>query len=172
VLIAKFFLPISSPGLAAIGLGLLATVKGAYNLIEVVAIVIGLLVVAVAGVFTIRSNVAKIWREQAEGEKARVADLTQQLAEQAKEHASLMAAAALEHSDKIAALRAEMTDALASLTREATEQRELKHKALAELAAANMRTDLTPLLTLLSEQHTAILTEISKIQPRQQEVSR
>lgn len=79
MLIAKLFLPLASPGLATIGLGAVGVVSGAYNVVEVVAIIVGLLVMAVAGIFTIRSNVAKIWREQAEGEKARNDDLTAQL---------------------------------------------------------------------------------------------
>lgn len=76
MLILKLFIPMSLPGLAALGVGATEVATGTFNVIEISAIVVGLLVVAVAGIFTIRSNVAKIWREQAEGEKALNAILT------------------------------------------------------------------------------------------------
>lgn len=129
MLIGKLFLPLALPGLAMVGLGLVAVVNGAYNLIEVVAIVVGLMVIAIAGVFTIRSNVAKIWREQAEGEKARNADLVEQLAEQ----------------------RLAAAEDLAKVKLEATDLREQLQHAQSELNAASTRTDLTPVLAVLHE---------------------
>lgn len=129
MLIFKLFLPMSTPGLAALGMGVLGVTNGTYNAAEVAAIIIGLLVVAVAGVFTIRSNVAKIWREQAEGEKARNLDLTAQLA-----------AAVVAHAEAAAVLR-----------REANAQSDLKERALVDLDAANKRTDLSPALELLRQ---------------------
>lgn len=123
------FVPLATPGLASIGLGAEAVSSGAFNAAEVIAIVVGLLVVAVAGVFTIRSNVAKIWREQAEGEKARNLDLTAQLA-----------AAVVAHAEAAAVLR-----------REANAQSDLKERALVDLDAANKRTDLSPALELLRQ---------------------
>jgi hypothetical protein len=147
MLIGKLFLPLSSPGLAAIGAGALAVTKGTSNLIQVAAIVVGLLIVAIAGVFTIRSNVAKIWHEQAEAEKERNLSITAELAQALKDHASELAKVQLDHAHALALVQAD-----------ANEQRELKHKAIAELAAANMRTDLTPALLLLQEILAAIQT--------------
>lgn len=130
----------ASPGLGALGMGVMGVASGAYNTIEISAILVGILVVAVAGIFTIRSNVAKIWREQAEGEKARNEEMRVQMAEFRVETAAHLADVVKEHAA-----------ALAELQRSETEQRELKHAAQAELAAANMRTDLTPCLQLLNE---------------------
>ena len=140
MLIAKIFLPMSSPGLAAVGLGALATVSGAYNAAEVIAIVLGLFVVAVAGVFTIRSNVAKIWREQAEGEKARNLDLTAELAEALKDHAAVEAKMKVEWATEVSAC-----NHLTELEREA------KERALAELTDATKRTDQAPVIALLEQ---------------------
>lgn len=150
--IARIFVPLASPGLAMMGSGVLAVAKGTYDTIEVSAIVVGLLVVAVAGVFTIRSNVAKIWREQAEGEKARNEQLVLQLAEAVKGHAAELAEIRTHHAETIAALRTE-----------AAEQRELKHTALTDLAAANMRTDLTGLLKQLGVQHQEVLGKLDAL---------
>lgn len=127
MLIAKLFLPFASPGLAAIGAGMLGVTSGTYNAIEVVAIVIGLATVAIAGVFTIRSNVAKIWREQAEGEKARNLDLTADVAEMKTAQA---------------AEKAEWTIREAALTAELS-------KLGVELHAALARTDQTPVVDRL-----------------------
>lgn len=140
MLIAKLFLPLATPGFAMVGAGMLAVASGTYGTIEVIGIVMGLVVLAAAGVTTIKSNAAQIWREQAEGEKARVAALTQEMAEFRVDTASTMADLVKQHAA-----------ALAELQKEATEQRELKHTALTDLAAANMRTDLTPALKLLNE---------------------
>lgn len=129
MLIGKLFVPLAMPGLAAIGLGMLAVVNGVYNAIEVVAIAVGLVVVAVAGVFTIRSNVAKIWREQAEGEKAKNEDLTKQIAATTLAHASEIADAKLAE----AALQAEI------------------HALNVHLEAARARTDLTPVMETLGK---------------------
>jgi hypothetical protein len=152
VIVARIFVPLSSPGLAMVGTGALAVAKGTFDTIEITAIVLGLVVVAVAGVFTIRSNVAKIWREQAEGEKARNEQLVLSLAEAVKEHAEELAKIRGQHAEAIAALRAE-----------AAEQRELKHTALTDLAAANMRTDLTELLRQLGVQHKEILARFDNL---------
>lgn len=152
ILIARIFLPLASPGLAMMGPGVLAIAKGTYDTIQLAAVVVGLLVVAVAGVFTIRSNVAKIWREQAEGEKAKNEALVQQIAE-----------AAVTHTKECADLRASFTEEIARIRAEADEQRELKHNALTELAAANMRTDLGPLLVQFGAQHKEVLGRLDKL---------
>lgn len=140
MLIGKMFLPLATPGLAAVGLGLVATVSGAYNAAEVIAIVLGLFVVAVAGVFTIRSNVAKIWREQAEGEKARNADLADELAE-----------TKLEHAAEIAKMKVDWAAEVGECLRDTANEREAKDRALADLADAHQRTDQAPVLALLTE---------------------
>lgn len=140
MLIAKVFLPLSTPGLLVLGMGTLATVDGVYNVVEIVAILVGLLVVAIAGISTIRSNVGKIWREQAEGEKAAREERDLKIAEMLKEHAAETAQLRLEHAEVIAAL-----------THEAEGERDLKNKALAELADANLRTDQGPVIELLRE---------------------
>lgn len=140
MLIGKMFLPLAAPGLAAVGLGLVATVSGAYNAAEVIAIVLGLFVVAVAGIFTIRSNVAKIWREQAEGEKARNLDLTAEFA-----------AAKLEHAAEIAKMKVDWAAEVGECHRNTDTEREAKERALADLADAQQRTDQSPVLAILSE---------------------
>lgn len=150
--VARIFIPLASPGFALIAPGVLAVAKGTFDLIQVSAIVVGLLVVAVAGIFTIRSNVAKIWREQAEGEKARNQDLAAQIAELTIAHAK----AATE-------LRASCQEQLAQVQAEANEQRELKHKALTDLAAANMKTDLTGLIAALGDQHREVISRLDII---------
>lgn len=139
-MIFKVFVPLSTPGFSILGGGLLGITSGVYSTAEVGAVFLGLLIVAVAGVFTIRANVAKIWREQAEGEKAKNTDLIGQLAEVVRTHA-----------EEVAALRLEQAEQLAQLGRDAAEQRELKHKALTDLASAQQRTDLTPLLAAFGE---------------------
>lgn len=102
MLIAKLFLPLATPGLGAIGVGMYAVVAEPIQLVEVVAIVIGLGTVAVAGIFTIRSNVGKIWREQAEGEKARNADLVADIAELKAANAAAKAAWTIREAELIA----------------------------------------------------------------------
>jgi hypothetical protein len=138
------FLPIAAIGLTSLGMGLLSFASnGAYNVVEVVAILLGLIVVAIAGIFTIRSNVAKIWREQAEAEKARVVDLGQQIADITKENAVLVTA----------------------LRREVDEQRQLKHQALDDLMDANKRTDLSALMEEMRVQHAQLVELLQKGTP-------
>lgn len=141
MLIVKLFLPLASPGLGVIGMGLVGITSGTYNAIEVAAIVIGLLVVAVAGIFTIRSNVAKIWREQAEGEKARNVELTDRMAEMVKDHAEAKAQMLLE----IAAHAAELK------------------KCQDELVDANRRTNLDAVSALIANQHAETITALLAI---------
>lgn len=116
-----------------------------YDAVEIGSVIIGVMIVAVAGLFTIRTNVAKVWREQAEAEKARNDDLTAKLTEMGKAHAREMAELREQTGADLTALRAEVK-----------EQHELKHRALADLAAANMRTDLTPVLTALADVKAAL----------------
>jgi hypothetical protein len=134
MLIAKLFLPFAFPGLAAIGVGALAVVTGPIQLIEVVAIVIGLGTVAVAGIFTIRSNVGKIWREQAEGEKARNLDLTADIAELKVERAEEKAVWTLREAELVASAVKMQGELDAALAR--SDQRPLVEKLDRLLAAA------------------------------------
>lgn len=129
MLILKIFAPLASPGLAAVGLGVVGVASGTYNAIEVTSIVIGLLVLAIAGIFTIRSNVAKIWREQAEGEKARNLALTAQISEMVNRHA-----------DDVAASKIAVAEVEAKL-----------FKVSEELDEANVRTNLEPAIVLLEK---------------------
>lgn len=131
-----------TPVLGALGMGsLVAVATGAYNAIEVGGILLALLVVAVAGIFTIRSNVAKIWREQAEGEKARNLDLTAQLAEVITEHADVIAKMKLADAEVVAEL----------------------HRVAAELEAANLRTDLTSVVTKMADHHAETIAVLLSI---------
>lgn len=98
--------------LGALGLASLAGVAhqlvGAAHFsstINLGAIVVGFLVVVVGGLFTIRTNVAKIWRENYEAEKAKAESLEKELA---------------------------------AAKAETAEQRDLKHKALGEVAALQL----------------------------------
>lgn len=140
MLIAKLFLPLSTPGLTAVGVGLVAVASGTYNGVEVAAIVVGLMTVAVAGVFTIRSNVAKIWREQAEGEKARNADLSSDLADERRDHAA-----------EVAKMNVDWAAEVGAINHQTELEREAKERALAELADAEKRTDQAPVLALLTQ---------------------
>ena len=131
------FLPRAAPGFASIGLGMVAAVTPT---LQAVAIISGLLVVALAGVFTIRSNVAKIWREQAEGEKARNLEITAQLAEAIRSGAEEVATCKVENAALLAASERSLSDQLAV---NATLQ--------TALDAADARTDMTPVTALLQE---------------------
>ena len=139
--ITKLFLPMSMPGLAAVGLGVASVAQGTYNLVEIVAIVLGLGVVAVAGIFTIRSNVAKIWREQAEGEKARNIDLAAQMAEMLKINAAEKAKAKIEEAE----VQAELL------------------KTRNDLAEAIVRTDLTSVLKQMADEHAEVIAALLQI---------
>lgn len=120
--VAKMFVPLASPGLASIGLGLASIGSSSYNTVQIISIGVGLVVIVAAGIFTIRSKVAQIWREQAEGEKARNDALVAEAKEEAKEHARVVA---------------ELKSQVEHLT--------------AELTAANHRTDMTKVTAALEE---------------------
>lgn len=147
---AKVFLPLAAPGLASLGIGMLATAQGAYSILELAAIVVGLVVVAVAGLFTIRSNVAKVWREQAEGEKARADGLAADLAEAIKQHAEAQATMRLAHAGDIAKMQHDIE-----------EQRRVVEQLQADLASANARTDLSALTETIREYHRELLAALA-----------
>jgi len=142
VIVGKLFLPLAAPGFTSLGLGALAVVQGgnATSTLQVAAIVVGLVVVAVAGIFTIRSNVAKVWREQAEGEKARVATLTNDLAEARRENAEALAAATLQHAAE-----------LAKLLHDLEEERSVRTRLDTELVELRQKTDLSVVVAKLDE---------------------
>lgn len=94
------------------------------NLGGILIIVFG---VAAALFFTVRSNVAKYWREVAEAEQRRVAQL----------------------QEKILGLVPKESLETAILERD--EQRALKHEAISDAAALRLTRDLTPLIK--SQQH-------------------
>lgn len=150
MLIYKVFLPVASPGLAATAAGLIAATN-ATNTLQVLAIVGGLAVVAVAGVFTIRSNVAKIWREQSEGEKARADKLQTELAEVVKEATVVAERLKVEWAAEIAEMKIAQAAEIAKCIHDTTAEREAKERLQTELDAANARTDMTPVMTLLGK---------------------
>ena len=142
MIVGKLFLPLAAPGFTSLGLGALAVVQGgnATSTLQVAAIVVGLVVVAVAGIFTIRSNVAKVWREQAEGEKARVATLTNDLAEARRENAEALAAATLQHAAE-----------LAKLLHDLEEERSVRTRLDTVLVELRQKTDLSVVVAKLDE---------------------
>lgn len=134
--VAKLFIPLAAPGLASIGIGLVAVTRtGAYDTIQIAAIILGLIVICVAGIFTIRSNVAKIWREQAEGEKVRNDELVARLAETKADYEARLATATTE-----------------------------RDTALAALADAKKRTDITEVLSTLVGQHSEVLARLDALE--------
>lgn len=146
-MITKSFVPLASPGLAAVGTGALAVSKGTLNVAQVSAVVLGLLVVAIAGMFTIRSNVAKIWREQAEGEKARNLDLTAELV-----------AVRLAHSEEVSKMKVDWAAEVGESHHATTLEREAKERALADLDIALAHTDMTPVMAALDQILEAVRT--------------
>jgi biopolymer transport protein ExbB/TolQ len=72
------------------------------------SILLGIIVLVVAALFTIRSNVASVWRQEAEGQKAAVARERQ-----------------------------ERDEAVAEMQHQLDEEREVRHELKNELAAAN-----------------------------------
>lgn len=149
MVVYKVFLPVASPGLALVGAGVAAATHSASSIVELAAIVSGLVVIAVAGVFTIRSNVGKIWREEAEGEKARVEKLREQLADLAKEATQTTERLKVEWASEVAQMKIDWAAEVAKCQHDTTAEREAKERALADLAAANARTDMTPVMTAL-----------------------
>jgi hypothetical protein len=91
------------------------------NTITLGTVIVGMLVVIVAGVFTIRANTAKIWRQNYEGEKARADNLA-----------------------------ADLVRVTAEKDVQIAEQRGMKHSALAEVAALKL-TDQRAVLAQLKE---------------------
>ena len=76
-------------GLGAVfisGIGLLATVNFT-DTITLGSVLIAIIVLVVAALFTIRSKIATIWREEAEGERARADRLDEQLAHEKQSRA-------------------------------------------------------------------------------------
>lgn len=67
-----------------LGLGVESTLVQANfsGTITLGSILLGIMVLVAAGLFTIRSNVAKVWREEAEGQKERSDRLQEQLDEE------------------------------------------------------------------------------------------
>lgn len=100
------------------------------------SIILGILVLIAAGFFTIRTNVAKVWREEAEGQKERADRLQEQLdAEREVRHGLKSELAASE-----AMLTAER--AKPDLSVVATAQAQMM-EVLTQLAAASARADTT-----------------------------
>ena len=90
--------------------------------------------IAIGGIFTILSNIARVWREAAEAERVRVQQVTAELGEQRElKHAAL---------NEVAALKMK-TDQTVVLER--------------------MRDDQREILTLLSETHREGLAEAAKM---------
>jgi hypothetical protein len=103
------------------------------------SVLIGIIVIVVAALFTIRSKIATIWREEAEGERA------------AKERAE-----------------SELAEEKASRAAFELEQQEIRHNLKNDLAACQAqlkimeaRTDLTAALEAIRQMNQQTVTEIS-----------
>lgn len=97
------------------------------------------IVVAIAGVFTIRSKIANIWREEAEGERAAKERLQDQLAEEKADRADF------ERQQQ--ELRHDLKDELAGCK--------------AALAVAEAKTDLTAALEAIKQMNESTVSVIS-----------
>lgn len=105
------------------------------NTITLGSIVLGVIVLIIAGVFTIRSNVAKIWREEAEGQRQKAERLAAELA-----------------GTKLAAVEEKRVFE--------AEQQEIRHAlkdelagVKAQLAVEQAKPDLSALMQRLADQH-------------------
>lgn len=119
------------------------------NTINVGGIIVGGLVLTFGLMFTIRSNVAKVWRETAEAEKQRARQLEHERDEQREQkHTAL---------NEVAALRLK-TDQTLVLEQMARDQRDL----IAQLAE-NQRVGLEKSAELLGATETRLLEQIAVV---------
>jgi hypothetical protein len=116
------------------------------------SIIVGVVVIVVSGLFTIRSNVAKIWRETAEGERERGDQLEQKLKQQEEIHLEEKKAL----NDQI--------------IREREEQQTIRHDMRNELAtitlqldAEKAKPDLSMILAQSKEQYAQAMIELTKL---------
>lgn len=97
----------------ALGVGTETTLLGASfsSTITLGSIILGVITVAIAAWFTIRSNVAKVWREEAEGWKETASHERDRREQMAADHAAALdAEREVRHAlkDEIAAVRAQL----------------------------------------------------------------
>jgi hypothetical protein len=105
------------------------------------SVLLGIIVLVVAAMFTIRSKIATIWREEAEGERARVARLEEQIAEEKEDRANFELAQQ--------EIRHDLKDELAACK--------------AQLKAMEARTDLTVALREIREMNENTVTKIGQL---------
>lgn len=118
--------------------GVLATID--FNSeITLGSILIAFIIIAVAGVFTVRSKIATIWREEAEGERAAKQRLEETLAKERSDHAML--------EQKQQELRHDLKGEIAALT--------------AQLKAVEARTDLSSALEAIREMNANLAEQLS-----------
>lgn len=129
---------LGSSAILTTGVGVLAVIDFS-STITLGSILIGVVVVVVAGLFTIRSNIANIWRQDAEGQRL------------AKER-----------------LQEELIEARASRAKFDREQQELRHDIKDELAACKAqlkameaKTDLTVALDAIKQMNEGTIHAIS-----------
>ncbi len=102
------------------------------------SILIAFIVIAVAGVFTVRSKIATIWREEAEGERAAKQRLEETLAKERSEHTQL--------EQRQQELRHDLKGEIASLT--------------VQLKAVEAKTDLTSALEAIREMNANLAAQL------------
>ncbi len=118
--------------------GVLATID--FNSeITLGSILIAFIIIAVAGVFTVRSKIATIWREEAEGERAAKQRLEETLAKERSDHTNI--------EQKQQELRHDLKGEVAALK--------------AQLKAVEARTDLTVALESIREMNAALAEQLS-----------
>jgi len=141
--VSLLVLAYKSLGLGAVfltGIGLIATVNFS-DTITLGSVLIGIIVLVVAALFTIRSKIATIWREEAEGERARADRLEEQLTEEKQSRGTF------ERQQQ--ELRHELKDELAGCK--------------AQLKAMEARTDLTVALTEIRKMNEDSVTRIGEL---------
>jgi hypothetical protein len=116
------------------------------------SVLLAVVVLVAAGFFTVRSNVAAVWRQEAEGQKAR--------ADRADEHALEIQAQML----------AEREEHQALLARERDEQQVVRHNLRNELAAVTLqldaekrKPDLSVLVELQKENYAKAMQEVTTL---------
>lgn len=103
------------------------------------SIIVTVVIIAVAGLFTIRAKIADVWREEAEGEKAKAERLQAELSEERRSR--------VEFDSAQQELRHDLKDKIAGLT--------------AQLKVMEARTDLTAALEAIKHMNDNTVMAIS-----------
>lgn len=139
------FLPLAHRALGHIAM--LITTAGLFTAVDfnhtitLGSILIGIVIVVIAGVFTIRSKIATIWREEAEGERAAKERLEEELAEEKASRADFeREQQEIRHNlkDELATCKAQLAvmEAKTDLTIALDAIRDMNHQTVTEISAA------------------------------------